>query len=59
MENLDTSTSKIKNDNDTSTAEISNIGNPKTRLNRKQRRNIKFGRNIWKQKNRRLNKYKI
>ena len=50
MENLDTSTSKIKNDNDTSTAEISNIGNPKTRLNRKQRRNIKFGRNIWKQK---------
>lgn len=43
MENLDTSTPKIKNDNDTSNAEMSNTGTPK-RLNRKQRRDIKFRR---------------
>lgn len=53
MENLDTSTLKIKNDNDTSTAETSNTGTPK-RLNRKQRRDIKFRRGLWKQRNRRL-----
>ena len=54
MENLDTSTPKIKNDNDTSTAEINNIGNPTTRLNRKQRRDMKFRMGLWKQRNRRL-----
>lgn len=43
MENLNTSTPKIKNDNDTSIVEMSNIGTPK-RLNRKQRRDIKFRR---------------
>lgn len=58
MENLDTSTPKIKNDNDTSTAEMSNIGNPTIRLNRKQRRDIKFRRGLWKQRNRRLRRLK-
>ena len=53
MENLDTSTPKERDDYDTSSAEMSNIGTPK-RLNREQRRNIKFGRNLWKQRNRRL-----
>lgn len=53
MENLDTSTPKIKNDNDTSSAEMSNIATPK-RLNRKQRRDMKFRRGLWKQRNRRL-----
>lgn len=47
MENLDTSTPK----------EMSNTGTPK-RLNRKQRRDIKFRRGIWKQKNRRLKGWK-
>ena len=54
MENLDTSTLKERNINDTSTAEISNIGNPTTRLNRKQRRDMKFRRSLWKQMNIRL-----
>ena len=53
MENLDTSTPKERNINDTSTVEMCNIEIPK-RLSRWQRRNIKFGRNLWKQRNRRL-----
>lgn len=53
MENLDTSTPKKKDNNDTSASEMFNIKEPK-RLSRWQRRNIKFGRNLWKQKNRRL-----
>lgn len=53
MENLDTSTPKERNINDTSSEEMSNIEIPK-RLSRWQRRNIKFGRNLWKQESRRL-----
>lgn len=51
MENLDTSSPKtIKDDYDTSTAEMCNTGTSK-RLNRKQRRDMKFRRGLWKQKN--------
>ena len=57
MEKFDTSTPIEKNDNDTSNAEMSNIGTPK-RLNRKQRRDIKFRRGIWKQRNSKLKDYK-
>ena len=57
MENLDTRTPKERNINDTSTAEMCNTGTSK-RLNRKQRRDMKFRRGLWKQRNRRLNRYK-
>lgn len=53
MENLDTSTPEERNINDTSTAEMCNTGTPK-RLNRKQRRDMKFRRGLWKQRSRRL-----
>lgn len=53
MENLDTSIPKKRDDYDTSTAEMCNTGTPK-RLNRKQRRGMKFRRGLWKQENRRL-----
>ena len=51
MEKLDTSTPKKRNINDTSTAEMCNTGTPK-RLNRKQRRDMKFRRGLWKQNKR-------
>lgn len=50
MGNLDTSIPKERNINDTSSAEMSNLETTK-RLSRWQRRNIKFGRNLWKQRN--------
>ena len=53
MENLDTSIPKKRYDYDTSASEMFNIEEPK-RLSRWQRRNIKFRRNLWKQRNRRL-----
>ena len=53
MENLDTSSPKERNINDTSIAEMCNTGTPK-RLNRKQRRDMKFRRGLWKQESKRL-----
>lgn len=51
MGNLDTSIPKKRDDYDTSASEMFNIEEAK-RLNRWQRRNIKFGRNLWKQRKR-------